>query len=171
MLKGLFDQRGGELRILVTGSARLDHYRYGGDSLQGRYHLHRLHPLSVAELGLCTERELRELMTFGGFPEPYLLRDRDETRRFGIQYRSRVVREELRDLERVTEVGLIERLAMRLPELVGSPLSINALREDLQVSHATVARWVTILENLYFVFRLYPFGAPRLRAVKKEAKH
>lgn len=43
--------------------------------------------------------------------------------------------------------------------------------EDLQVSHQTVARWVSILENLYLIFRIYPFGAPRIRAVKKEAKH
>lgn len=48
---------------------------------------------------------------------------------------------------------------------------MNALREDLQVSHQSVSRWMGMLENLYMVFRLYPFGAPRLRAVKKESKH
>lgn len=51
-LKGIFDQLelGPTLRILVTGSARLDHYRKGGDSLQGRYHYHRLHPFTLCEL-------------------------------------------------------------------------------------------------------------------------
>jgi hypothetical protein len=48
---------------------------------------------------------------------------------------------------------------------------VNALREDLQVSHRTVAGWVAILERLYAAFRLPPFGAPRIRAVKKEQKH
>ncbi len=171
LLKGLFDKRRDDLQILVTGSARLDHYRYGGDSLQGRYHFHRMHPLSVAELGLRSEKELRELMLFSGFPEPYFLKDTVEARRFSNEYRTRIIRDELRDLEHVTEIGLMERLSLRLPELVGSPLSINALREDLQVSHATVSRWIDILENLYFIFRVYPFGAPKLRAVKKEAKH
>ena len=33
--------------MLVTGSARLDFYRYSSDSLQGRYHLLRLHPGDV----------------------------------------------------------------------------------------------------------------------------
>ncbi len=65
----------------------------------------------------------------------------------------------------------MENLAIGLPERVGSPLSINALRVDLQVSHKTVARWLTIFENLYLMFRIYPFGAPKIRAVKKEAKH
>ena len=49
LLKGLYDRQDGT-RILVTGSGRLDYYRHGGDSLQGRYHHLRLHPLSVAEL-------------------------------------------------------------------------------------------------------------------------
>jgi len=62
-------------------------------------------------------------------------------------------------------------LVLRLPELVGSPLSLNGLREDLQVSHQSVSRWIFMLENLYMLFRIYPFGAPKIRAVKKEAKH
>ena len=74
-------------------------------------------------------------------------------------------------LERVHDLGSIELLAMRLPELVGAPLSINALREDLQVSHKAVATWIQILERLYAVFRISPFGAPKIRAVKKEQKH
>src|SRR6266704_6718692 len=37
-LKGLYDGRPRGQRILVTGSGRLDLYRFGGDSLQGRYH-------------------------------------------------------------------------------------------------------------------------------------
>ena len=62
-------------------------------------------------------------------------------------------------------------MVIRLPDLVGSPLSLNALREDLQVSHQSVSRWISMLENLYMIFRIYPFGAPKIRAVKKEAKH
>jgi predicted AAA+ superfamily ATPase len=171
MVKGLFDKRREELKILVTGSARLDYYRYGGDSLQGRYHFYRLHPFSVKELGLQTERGINDLLRFGGFPEPYLAKNETETRRWSREYRSRLIRDDLRDLERITEAGLLEQLALRLPELVGSPLSLNALREDLQVAHSTVRRWVEILERMYYLFRIYPFGAPRIRAVKKEAKH
>ncbi len=50
LLKGLYDAKSPPQEILVTGSARLDLYRRGGDLLQGRYYLLRLHPLSVAEL-------------------------------------------------------------------------------------------------------------------------
>jgi predicted AAA+ superfamily ATPase len=74
-------------------------------------------------------------------------------------------------LENVQDLGTLELLALRLPQLVGSPLSINALREDLQVSHKAVSRWMAILERLYAIFRLSPFGAPLIRAVKKTRKH
>lgn len=171
LLKGLYDGRRRGQRILVTGSARLDFYRFGGDSLQGRYHFLRLHPFSAAELGLRSARELADLLRLGGFPEPYLRGSEAEARRWSIQYRSRLVREDVAGLERVQDLGNLELLALRLPELVGSPLSVNALREDLQVSHKTVSGWLAILERLYAVFRLSPFGAPRIRAVKKEQKH
>ena len=170
-LKGLVDQPGRDLDILVVGSARLDAYRFGGDSLQGRYHFLRLHPFSVAELGLRKPREMLELLELGGFPEPFLSGSQTAARRWSRSYRSRILREEVTSLEHILDIGNLELLALRLPELVGSPLSINALREDLQVSHKTVSRWLQVLERLYFMFRLAPFGAPAIRAVKKEAKH
>ncbi len=170
-LKGVWDGRPEAQQVLVTGSARLDLYRFGGESLQGRYHLLRLHPLSVAELGLTTTRELAELAKLGGFPEPYFGGSEIEAKRWSREYRARLVREEVTSLERVADLGSLELLMMRLPALVGSPLSINALREDLQLNHKTVSSWIAILERLYAIFRLSPFGAPKIRAVKKEQKH
>jgi predicted AAA+ superfamily ATPase len=83
---------------------------------------------------------------------------------------SRVVGDDLRDLERVRELSLVEQLADMLPDRVGSPLSIKSLREDPEVDHKAAERWVSLLENLYVCFRIPPFGAKRIRAVKKEQK-
>ena len=170
-VKGLYDKRRDELDILVTGSARLDYYRRGGDSLQGRYFFYHLFPFTLSELPHAGATTLQDLMHYSGFPEPFLLASERETRRWSREYRFRCVREDLRDLERVHEIDKIERMMLRLPELVGSPLSINALREDLQVAHRSVSRWLVMLENLFVLFRVYPFGAATIRAVKKEAKH
>lgn len=169
-LKGLVDAHGKRQRILVTGSARLDYYRFGGDSLQGRYFYLRLHPFSVAELGGHADA-LPALLTLGGFPEPLLAGSERFARRWSLAYRERLLREEVASLEQVSDLGRLELLAGALPARVGSPLSLNALREDLQVSHQTVARWTDMLERVYGIFRIAPFGAPMLRAVKKERKH
>ncbi len=171
LLKGLYDKRRAQQKILVTGSARLDLYRYGGDSLQGRYHLLRLHPLSVAELKLKRDAEFQSLLRLGGFPEPFFGGSEVEARRWSREYRARLVRDDIASLEPISDLGNLELLMLRLPDLVGSPLSINALREDLQVSHKTLENWVSVLERMYAVFRVPPFGTPRLRAVKKEQKH
>lgn len=170
-LKGLWDGRPSRQRILVTGSARLDFYRFGGDSLQGRYHLLRMHPLSVAELGATSPADWRALRTLGGFPEPFFGGSAREAKRWSTEHRNLLIRDELTSLERVDDVGRLELLALRLPDLVGAPLSINSLREDLEVSHKTLTRWVTLLERLYALFLTAPFGSPRVRAIKKSPKH
>jgi len=170
VVKGLYDSRGQDLAIIVTGSARLDHYRRGGDSLQGRYHYHRLFPLALPEVG-GKQSDLEALLRFGGFPEPFTLGSELQSRRWSRDYLSRVIDTDLRDLERVMDLALVQLLATRMPALVGFPLSVNALREDLQVSHQTCSRWVQLLENIYQIFRIYPFGQPTIKAVKKEPKH
>ena len=38
------------------------------------------------------------------------------------------------------------------------------------MAHESVERWIRILETLYVCFRIAPYGAPRIRAVKKEQK-
>src|SRR5205809_1121163 len=107
----------------------------------------------------------------GGFPEPFFTGSEVEARRWSREYRNLLVREEITSLERVQDLGRLELMMLRLPELVGSPLSVNNLREDLHVSHKTASGWLAILERLYAVFRLPPFGGARIRAVKKEQKH
>jgi uncharacterized protein len=171
VVKGLYDKYNKKIKIVVTGSARLDYYRRGGDSLQGRYHYYRLLPFTLPELSEAPVTSLQKLFTYGGFPEPFLQASEKDLRRWSREYRTRIVREDLRDLENVRDIDTIEHLVLRLPDLVGSPLSLNALSGDLQVSHQSVSRWISILENLYMIFRIYPFGAPAIRAVKKEAKH
>lgn len=170
-LKGIYDVKPAKQKILVTGSARLDYYRFSGDSLQGRYHYLRMHPLSVAELKLKTQNDLLELLQLGGFPEPFFSSSDIEAKRWTREYRTRLIREDMVQLERVHDLGSIELLSLRLPELVGAPLSINSIREDLHVSHKSVSLWLNILERLYAIFRIMPFGAPKIRAVKKEQKH
>ena len=171
LLKGIWDTERSRRRIIVTGSARLDYYRKGGDSLVGRYRYFRLHPFSLIELDTkASTASLDALLRFGGFPEPLLRQDAREHRLWQRDRLSRVVGEDLRDLERVREISLVEQLVDLLPERVGSPLSIANLRQDLEVDHKTVERWLQMLENLYVCFRVAPFGVPRIRAVKKERK-
>jgi predicted AAA+ superfamily ATPase len=171
LVKGFYDINKVRKRFLVTGSARLDHYRRGGDSLQGRYHYHRLHPLSLYEINPAPVRsDLDHLIRFGGFPEPYLKGNSRHWKRWQRERQSRVIQDDLINLERVNEVSQLDLLASVLPDRVGAPLSVKNLSGDLAVAFETADRWVTILENLYFCFRIQPYGLPKLRAARKEKK-
>jgi uncharacterized protein len=187
-LKGEFDKHREHLRFLVTGSARLDVYRKGSDSLQGRYHHYRLHPFSCAELIAPQQRQAPEpgrelafasrgrpeivkaLMEYGSFPEPFLAQSTRTLRRWQKERLERFFREDVRDLEPIRDFSTFQLVADLLPERVGSPLSLNALREDVEVSHKAVSHWIEILDRLYHVFRVRPFGAPRARILKKMPK-
>ena len=187
-LKGEFDKHRDRLRFLVTGGARLDVYRRGADSLQGRYHHYRLHPFSCAEavdpavpdaptpgseLAIPAQGHqgvVAGLLAFGGFPEPFLAQSARTLRRWQKERLDRFFREDVRDLEPIRELSAIQTLADLLPERVGSPLSLNALREDLEASHRALTHWMDILERLYHVFRVRPFASRQVRALKRMPK-
>lgn len=170
-VKGLYDKNKSKFPILVTGSGRLDLYQRGGDSLQGRYRFIRCYPLSYKEVEKQSSNALERLLERGPFPEPFLLDSEKEARIWSRDYHVRLVREDVRDLESVKEISRMQIMATRLPELVGAPLSLNALREDLSVSFDAVKLWMEIYERLFFVFRLYPWTDAKIHSLKKEAKH
>jgi len=187
-IKGEFDTHRKNLRFLVTGSARLDIYRRGGDSLQGRYHHYRLHPFSAREFRDPTRvpavtpgneldipsrgsREITDaMMRFGGFPEPLISQSARTLRRWQKERLERFLREDVRDLENVRDPSSLQHLSDLLPEKVASPLSLNALREDLEVSHRAVTHWMDVLERLYFVFRLRPYAKRQASSLRKMPK-
>ncbi|NOZ77885.1 MAG: ATP-binding protein [Acidobacteria bacterium] len=183
-LKGLFDSYPGALRILVTGSAKLDVFRLGGDSLMGRYFAYRMHPLSVAEIvrpaphdGLIDhdpqpipDDAWEALLRFGGFPEPYLRNNMRFWRRWRRTRTQQLLREDLRDLTRVQELDRIEVLSQILVERAGQLLNKSWLARTLCASADSVRRWLVMLESLYVCFSLPPWSKNVARALRKERK-
>lgn len=190
-LKGFYDANRNQVETIVTGSGRLDIYQRGGDSLFGRYHLFHLDPYSVGELLAPTGRDLtpelclkriadtpppgieeafEKLWRLTGFPQPLFQDDERGLVRWRQDRRQQVLREDLRDLTRVRELGLVEALLTLLPDRIGSPLSLNTLRIDLNVNFKTVQHWVAILERLYYLFSLRPYAARSARMLRREEK-
>ncbi len=187
-LKGEFDKNKEKYSILATGSARLNVYRKGGDSLMGRYHYYRLHPFSLRELlvkdkiSLKAGKEptflnekgsggiLKDLFTFGGFPEPFSKKNRRTLRRFHNERLELLVKEDIRDLEGIRDLSALQILVEILPEKVGSLFSINSIKEDLGVTHKTASAWMDVLERFYYHFRIYPFATNKIRSLRKEPK-
>lgn len=174
-IKGIYDNEGIPPSLLVTGSARLETYKKGGDSLAGRFFSYRLHPLTVKEICSYLNEEpkaaLDNLIKLGGFPEPYLKKDESYAKRWRRTHTDTIIREDLLDLERVRDIKSIEILIDLLRSRVGSTTSYSSLANDLQVSINTVKHWLQILENLYIIFPVRPYHQNIARSILKESKY
>lgn len=184
LLKGFFDSFEDRASILVTGSARLNVYKRGGDSLMGRYFLYRMHPLSVGELidrpytpGLLPSPPAQidndafeSLYRFGGFPEPFSRASVRFYNRWAGLRMEQMFREDLRDLTRVQEIDQLLALSHVLRAQAGALANYSSLAADVAVSVDTIRRWLTILESVYFSFRVRPWFRNVAKSLRKQPK-
>jgi len=184
-LKGFFDTYADQLRILVTGSSRMDVYRRGGDSLMGRYFLYRMHPFSVAETltqDLPDEQRIIRspkkvspanfdaLWNHGGYPEPFLKRDMRFSRRWQSLRLEQLVREDIRDLTQIQQLDQLELLVKLLSERSAHQLIYGNLASDVRVSIDTTRRWIDVLVSLHLGFLIRPWFKNVSRSLRKEPK-
>jgi len=182
-LKGFFDGYADRSRVIVTGSSRLDVYRRGGDSLMGRYFLYRMHPLSIAELLRhdvparevrkplpLPDKEFSALWEHGGYPEPFLKRDRRFSLRWRELRREQLLREDIRDLTRVQELGQIAVLEAILSERSSAQLVYSSLAGEVNVSIDTIRRWIETLCSLHHGFLVRPWFKNVAKSLRKEPK-
>jgi len=186
LVKGFYDHYLGQCHILITGSARMDVYKKGGDSLMGRYFNYRLHPLSVREVmgsaqmdhnadiqtpQRITGEDFEALLTWGGFPEPYLKRDRRFFNRWSKLRLQQLLQEDVRELTKVQGLGQIEMLAVLLRHQAGQLTSYSSLAKKIRVSVDTVRRWLGVLEAMYYCYAIRPWTKNITRSLLKEPKY
>jgi predicted AAA+ superfamily ATPase len=174
-LKGFFDTYEKQARILVTGSSKLD--------LMGRYFLFRMHPFSVGELVRTdppkspirpplkiAEADWQALLEHGGFPEPFLRRDRSFSLRWRALRRGQLLRDEVRDLTRIQELDQLAILGRILESRSGEQVVYSTLAREVRVSENTIRSWISTFCALYFGFLVRPWHRNVARGLRKEPK-
>ncbi len=182
-LKGFYDLYKNYFCILVTGSARLDVYKAGSDSLMGRYFLCRVHPLSIGEIidPVISENEIREpklindldyqnLYTYGGFPQPFLKSKKTFSTKWHELRNKSFFYEDIKDLANIQEIGQIEILAELLKYQIGQLLNRTSLAKKVQVTVPTISRWIETLERFYYCYQIKPWHNNISRSIIKEPK-
>lgn len=182
-LKGFFDTYKSQVNIIVTGSSRLDVYKRGGDSLMGRYFIYRLHGLSLAELGrtdalrkeinlpfLTKKSYFKQLFKNGCFPEPFIKNNSKFLNRWKALRQEQLIKEDIRDLSRIQELGQIELLAEILKHQVCQLTNYSKLANKVNVSSDTIRRWVKTLQGFFYCFSLQPWSKNIPRSLLKEPK-
>ncbi len=182
-LKGFYDTYKEKVRIIVSGSSRLDVYRRGGDSLMGRYFLYRIHPLTLAEIlrPVSSDLELSppvageedvlsRLLDYGGFPEPFLKADKRFSNRWKRLRHDQLFKEDLRDLTRIQELGQVELLGEMIRHQAGQLVNYSTFASKLNLPISTVKRWMAVLYAFYFYFPVRPWQNNVPRTLIKEPK-
>jgi predicted AAA+ superfamily ATPase len=183
-LKGFFDVYGEGMKILATGSAKMDIYKRGGDSMMGRYFPYRMHPLSVAELidvSLPGEKLVRPprplddaewnaLVEFGGFPEPFTRRSRRFSVRWAKLRMEQMMLDDIRTLTQVQELEQIRIMAEILAQRSGEQLVYESIARDISVDPKTAKKWVGVLKYLYYGFEVRPWFRNVENAIRKTPK-
>jgi predicted AAA+ superfamily ATPase len=170
-IKGVFDTKPESMRILVTGSARLDIYDHVGDSLAGRYFRHRLLPLSLSELRQCAQdSNIDKLLERGGFPEPYFASSIAEANRWRLQYINSLLSTDIFEIEAIHDLRAMRLVFDLLRNRVGSPISYQSLAEDVCVSPTTIKKYIQILEAVFIIFSVTPYSRNIARSLLKEPK-
>lgn len=192
-LKGLFDHyEPKHSHWIVTGSALLNVYRRGQDSLLGRHFTYHLFPFSIAECASGTKKDQNSLgdilkyeftspataladyqesiLELTGFPEPLFSGSKSFLSRWRTNRLDRLIQQDLMQTEQIKNLSLVENLVALLPSRVGNPLSINSLREDLEVHFTTVKHWIDLLERIFYLFRIRCYSKKLPRLMKKESK-
>lgn len=171
-IKGVYDKTHKMHKFLITGSARLDMYKKGGDSLLGRYHYWRLHPLTLDELPpkMSLKEGFKRLMTLGGFPEPFLGGSEKEARRWRRERFDRILKDDIRDLELIKKIQDLSLFTDILRRKTGQLIVLSNIAKKIQISPQTSQLWLSALSRMYVCFCVYPYTRHLARAVKKPPK-
>jgi predicted AAA+ superfamily ATPase len=133
-----------------------------------------LHP-APPEKALRAPRPLDDslwdaLWEHGGYPEPFVARDQPFSQRWRRLRTQQLVREDVRDLTGIHEIGQLEVLTALLEARSGTQLSYSSLAREVNVSVDTARRWVATLNALYHGFLVRPYFRNVTKALRKEPK-
>ena len=152
--------------------------------MMGRYFPYHVHPLSVAEL-LTTElpgeeiirpplklddEEWTALCDFGGFPEPFLKRSRMFSSRWNRLRREQLLKSDIRDLTRISEIDQFSALAEILANRSGEQLVYKALGNEVKIDEKTAKSWTAALKHLFYGFEIRPWYKNVENSIRKTPK-
>lgn len=156
VLRVLADDQSYSRQFLILGSASLELIKGASESLAGRIRYIDVHPFDLSEVGVT---EIEKLWVRGGYPRSFLA-DSDAD---SIVWRESYVRTFLeRDIPQLgfnIASSAMRRFWMMLSHVHGQVFNYSDLARSLDISDATVRRYLDILEGTFMVRRLQPWHA------------
>jgi hypothetical protein len=168
-------------RFLLTGSTRYEALPLAAQSLTGRLHLLSVWPLSQGEIANDQENLLEVLLTdsssavistlstttrseyitrisAGGFPIALARTTAASRNRWFDDYVRLVLERDVRELARIRQREQLPGLLRRLASQTAQVLNLTSAANDSGMDRTTVSEYVRLLEAVFLVYRLEPWG-------------
>lgn len=175
-LKGLVDLKSGK-KIMATGSSSFHLLAKTRESLAGRAQRHVLLPFGARELVpdnvSPTIRDMRArdifsaLTLFGGYPEVFLSRDKEEI--LGRLVEAFVLRD-ASDLYMIRNPGSFRKLMDLAASQIANLVNYSKLSENIGVSVNTTVQYLNILEESHIIRMLPPFAGGKRAEITSTPK-
>jgi uncharacterized protein len=178
-------------RFLLTGSANVMSLPTIGDSLAGRIEIVQLFPFAQSELagrsGEAIDRffsdaplplgepvigqELADIVARGGYPEAIGRKDARRRAKWFTDYLTLILDRDVRDIATIDQLEKLPLLVRLLAEQSGQLSNQANIASALQISRATVGRYIETLERMFLIDTLQPWFSNRMSRLIKTPKH
>lgn len=156
-------------QFVLTGSQQTELAAAVDESLAGRTSVLDLLPLSLAEIGSSSRELSTDALILRGFM-PELYRTKKNSTDYYRNYFRTYLERDVRRLVNVKDLILFERFVVLLAGRVGQMVNFSSLANETGVSSTTIAKWMSVLEASFLVYRLPPYHVNIAKRVVKSPK-
>jgi len=154
-LQQLLDDSSLKGRFILTGSNNFLLQETISQSLAGRIAYLYLLPFTLSELPAVNDVDPATRMIRGSYPPVY-----DQIINPDLWYPNYIrtyVERDVRQLKNISDLNTFDRFLRLCAGRSGQLLNLSSLGLDAGVDSKTAGAWISVLENSFIVFRLYPF--------------
>lgn len=164
------------VRIVATGSSTFDLAQQVGEPLTGRKSVLRMYPLSQLELGALetpaqTQAHLESRLLFGSYPEVITHAGETQKREYLEELVSSYLMKDILAFEGIRKSKKIVDLLILLAFQIGKEVSHTELATQLQLSRATIERYLDLLEQTFVLVNIRGFSRNLRKEVTKTSRY
>lgn len=190
-IKASVDRQRTPGRFLLTGSANLLLLPRVQESLAGRMEVLNLQPLTEQEkyeipnsfLARLLDKPLKariiseqagidgvaDAVCRGGYPEANA-RSETRSRQWHTQYLEAIIQRDVKDIANIRDEDELLRVTQVLAFRTGTLLNVSSLSNELDISRATIDKYLSVLERLFLVKRLPAWHKNQVKRLIKAPK-
>lgn len=164
------------VRVIATGSSTFDLAKQVGEPLTGRKSVIKMYPVSQIELGHLetsaeTKSHLESRLLFGSYPEVITRTGDAEKADCLHELVSSYLIKDILAFEGIQKSKKLIDLLILLAFQIGKEVSLSELANQLQLSRATVEKYLDLLEQTFVLINVRGFSRNLRKEVTKTSRY